>query len=327
MVLDGFDSDDCSFSFFSFSPPQVEKQNRYAFLQYFIEAEQEEREREQEEREREKRRAAGGGTADGQGGSKKKKRSAERQSSSGGVSASNGSEESKTASGGVGDGLHSVASAPSSALPSVRPHLLPRTHSEELALLRHLNAAESAEDPFYLSRVAAMFLPQQQVTKSVRHEDGGEVGGVGSPVGTSSSIPEEGTSTGGGAGERHPSGSVTHRLSDGTFVTTSTTTETVYSNDPLYSTLSLMRAKGITSMPEFIRLLAHQNKVRLASNKISEMPCMCCASELPAWFTSYPYVETKYRVNYTARMCARSIFEWHNETVSGRQQRPCDCIE
>ena len=92
--------------------------------------------------------------------------------------------------------------------------------------------------------------------------------------------------------------------------------ETVFSNDPLYSTLSLMRAKGITSMSDFVLLLAHQAKVRQASRQIRELPCICCASELPPWFSSYPYVQTNYRANYTARMCVRSMFQLHNETVN-----------
>lgn len=316
-------------------PPQVEKQNRYAFLQYYVEAEQEERERAEEHQHQQRRKANG---------EEKKKKKRDRPADT----ATDSIEEHKSTPT-TDDGVHSVAAPPGSqqgvggsggagagSRPvSHHPHLLPRTNQEELALLHQLNAAERAEDPFYLSRVAQMFLPVQKVTKSVTHEDGGENGdvgggaggggggGVGSPIldgadTRSDTYPHGGPTTSktsvGGPGDQV--GSVTYRQADGTFVTTSTTTETVYSNDPLYSTLSIMRAKGITSMPEFIRLLAHQNKVRLASNKISELPCMCCASELPAWFTSYPYVETKYRVNYTAPMCARSIFEWHNETIN-----------
>lgn len=303
----------------TFQTRKVEKQNRYAFLAYYIEVEQEEREREEEEKRKEKKRRDGGGAS-----SKRKGRSSRRpagdvideesESKSSPPPSIGSSTSSPPAASSISGGIDShdsalsggaggVVGASSDDLPGLsqtRGHLLPRTKSEELDLLRELNAAERAEDPFYLSKVAAMFLPVQKVTHIHKAEDGGEDGAT--PTMTGVVDPSS------------SSGAVTSRQADGSLATT--TLETVYSNDPLYTTLSIMRAKGITSMAQFVKLLAHQNKVRAASNKISELPCMCCASELPPWFTSYPYVETKYRCNYTKEQCFRSIFEWHNETIN-----------
>eukprot|EP00322_Chrysochromulina_rotalis_P002135 CAMPEP_0115890972 /NCGR_PEP_ID=MMETSP0287-20121206/33625_1 /TAXON_ID=412157 /ORGANISM="Chrysochromulina rotalis, Strain UIO044" /LENGTH=305 /DNA_ID=CAMNT_0003347757 /DNA_START=1 /DNA_END=918 /DNA_ORIENTATION=+ len=39
-------------------------------------------------------------------------------------------------------------------------------------------------------------------------------------------------------------------------------------------------------------------------------------SELPAWFSPYPFVNTHYRVHFSYRLCFLSLFRLHNETVN-----------
>lgn len=309
---------------------RVEKQARYGFLVYYNEAEEEEKQRERESQ----------ASASAEGGAGRSAQEVASQAA--GIEQARGSN-------GVGTQEHKESSSidqhdfalPDPAIPvasssgsgaaavaaaAARPHLLPRTKAEELALLRELNAHERAEDPFFFSKIARHFLPRKPKNAPTaanrgsatartssegtgRDRDGPNIGGIGSSSGRDREVDVMTDADFAGLIGASPTlGGFAGPSQDGS--------DTVFSNDPLYSTLSLMRAKGITSMSDFIRHLSHQAKVKRAENSIRDLPCLCCSSELPPWFTNYPYVQTMYRANYTAAMCVRSIFQLHNETVN-----------
>ena len=65
----------------------------------------------------------------------------------------------------------------------------------------------------------------------------------------------------------------------------------------------------------------HVNEPPLPSASPSKPPArttfgLIDASELPSWFTPYPYVRTGYRANFTPALCLHSIFYVHNETMN-----------
>jgi hypothetical protein len=69
---------------------------------------------------------------------------------------------------------------------------------------------------------------------------------------------------------------------------------------------------GVSDMRSFLQLLAakpdqHRSRTTYA---------LVGADELPSYFLGYPGILTGYRVNFSAQMCLRSLFRWHNETLN-----------
>jgi hypothetical protein len=69
---------------------------------------------------------------------------------------------------------------------------------------------------------------------------------------------------------------------------------------------------GVGDMRSFLRLLASKPDQQRSRTTFA----LCTADELPSFFLGYPGILTGYRVNFSAQLCLKSLFRWHNETLN-----------
>ena len=62
---------------------------------------------------------------------------------------------------------------------------------------------------------------------------------------------------------------------------------------------------GVSDMGAFLRVLAAKPQAR--SKTVFET---CTDAELPPWCLAYPNITSGYRVNFSAQLCAKSLFKW-----------------
>ena len=70
---------------------------------------------------------------------------------------------------------------------------------------------------------------------------------------------------------------------------------------------------GVGDMAAFLRVLA--SKPDQTAQKRTVYATTSC-DDLPSYFLAYPNIIGGYRVNFTAQLCAKSLFKWHNETLN-----------
>ncbi len=68
----------------------------------------------------------------------------------------------------------------------------------------------------------------------------------------------------------------------------------------------IVRDSGATSNIDYLRDAA----------SLSKESKVCSNIDCPQWYSPYPYIYSGYRIFYSAPMCWKSIFQWHNETMN-----------